>query len=362
MRKAVRRYPFSTTRAHALHPRDVYLPLPAGRKVSAKHTALKISFFVLLATIIINLFTTFYLPRLTHRLPAVITPPTISITLQQPAHEGHVSIRRIGDTPATIVMAGDSLARGHGSGEVNGQLKTIGYYLTNQANVLQPGIAKYEVLPGLTEDWSSVSMTTGHIQTHMETLSQIPNLVLFLSFTNRDMQNFVMDAAKVHSSNRLGEFFAIAQMLNQDSKTYQHSLTGLRSTLTTLQDKREKVLGDKKASMQVVILGLPNESYSPTVKDVLHKYHISYDQFSYVINLFNLNNREAAIVGNKQDNGITYSFINLDKLRISEKTALEALSPDQFHPNEKGYELLADYIAQNVLIHDESHADFLAKK
>jgi len=348
-RKYIKAFIDTSGRTHALKPQDLYLLHYSRGKASAKHTALKVSAFILFFSILLGLFTTIYLPKLTHRLPEVITPP-VTITLQQPAHEGRITLSKIENTPATIVMAGDSLARGYGSQEINGTLKTMGYYLANHANKVEPGIAQYQMIPDLAIDGSSVEQTNQQIQSHMQTLSLLPNLVLMLSFTNRDMQNFVKDGAKVHSTNRLGEFFQIAQILNRDSKTYQGSLTRLRKTLATLQEKRQRLLGDKKAAMQAVILGLPNEAYSPSVQKLLRQYHLSYSQFSYVINLFNANDREAALLGNRENTGITYSFINLDKLRISHKTALAALSPDQFHPNVRGYELLADFVAQNALV------------
>jgi lysophospholipase L1-like esterase len=111
-----------------------------------------------------------------------------------------------------------------------------------------------------------------------------------------------------------------------------------------------------------VILGLPNEAYSPAIKATLQKYHIANSELSYVINVFNADDKQAAVLGNKDHTGVAYSFINLDKLHVPEKTALAGLSADQFHPNEKGYELLAKFVAQKVVVQEASKSIFLANE
>ena len=208
---------------------------------------------------------------------------------------------------------------------------------------------------------SSVEELTSRLKVHSTALSKIPNLVLLLSFTNKDMKHFVLDAEKIHSTNRLGEFFQIAQVLQHDSKLYQHSLTALTQTLQGIQTKRVRLLGKKKSAMQVAILGLPNEAYAPKVQKVLRAYHVTYGEFSYVINLFNSDNQKAVFSANRTHSGITYSFVNLDKVQVPEKVALAELSPDKFHPNMHGYQSLTNYIDQKVLIQYNKRKTFLTR-
>lgn len=307
------------------------------------------------------IYFSFILPKLTHHIPPIIKPH-VSFSHPQPENIGYIAFRKIDTIPANVVMAGDSLARGKGSILKKGTIETLGYLLVNQANKINHGIAKYHGVHGLAVDGSSVEQLTEQLNSHSKILEKIPNLVLFLSFTNKDMQNFILDAEKIHSGNRLAAFFQVAQILNRDSKTYQHSLVILNHTLTTIQSNRVKILGKKQAVMQAVILGLPNEVYSPSVESVLHTYHITYGEFSYVINIFNEDDRYAVEWGNKDQIGITYSFINLANLRVPKKMALKDLAPDEFHPNYHGYETLANYIAGYVVIGQTKAPQFLVKK
>ncbi|HVA96706.1 MAG TPA: SGNH/GDSL hydrolase family protein [Candidatus Acidoferrales bacterium] len=298
--------------------------------------------------------------KIPHTIPHLIRP-SFDISLPKPANTGVITINKIGKIPATVITAGDSLARGKGSHITNGVLANIGYYLVRRANNTTPGIARYHVIPSLSVDGSSVEQLTKRLKAQNKTLAKIPNLVLLLSFTNRDMKHFVMDAEKVHSTNQLGEFFQLANILHHDSKLYQHSLSSLTQTLADIHSNRVKILGKKLAVMQVGILGLPNESYAPKVQAVLHKYHVTYGEISYVINLFNTDDQKAVVSARSYHSGVTYSFVNLDKLQVTEKTALADLSPDKFHPNSLGYQSLTNYIAQNVLVHQNQKFTVLAK-
>jgi lysophospholipase L1-like esterase len=288
--------------------------------------------------------------------------PAITLALPQPGHFGSVTINRIAETPATIVMAGDSLARGKGSRTTNGKLENIGYYLVQKANSVEPGVANYQVLTGLSVDGSPVEDMNKRLKTQSGTLAHIPNLVLVMSFTNGDLVHFVTDAKNAQSSNRIIAFFKVLGILHKDSVDYQRSLITLRSILADLHTKRVKVLGAKKAAMQAVILGVPNEAYSPPIKATLHKYQLTYDELDYVINTFNTDDQKAAILGNNDKSGVAYSFVNLDKIQISEKTALTYLSSDQFHPNYRGYQSLADFVGQNVRVQEKNQSVYLANK
>ena len=211
-------------------------------------------------------------------------------------------------------------------------------------------------------DGSSVEDMTKRLSVQSETLERIPNLVLVMSFTNRDLVNFVTDAKNAQSSNRVIEFFKVLNILHNDSASYQLSLATLHNTLAQLQVKREKLLGNKKAAMQAVILGVPNEAYSPSVKAILHQYGLTYDELSYVINTYNADDQKATVLGNGEHSGVRYSFVNLDRLHVPEKTALSYLSPDQFHPNYRGYKSLADFVGQSVLVQSKSQSIFLANE
>jgi lysophospholipase L1-like esterase len=299
------------------------------------------------------------------RLSTTIHPtfkPSITLGLPQPENAGLITINKIDETPATIVMAGDSLARGKGSKITNGTLENIGYYVTQKANAVEPNISRYQVLSGLSVDGSPVEDMTHRLSEQSDTLTRIPNLVLVMSFTNRDLVNFVTDAKNAQSSNKIIEFFKVLGILHNDSASYQRSLLTLRKSLAQLQAKREKLLGNKKAAMQAVILGVPNESYSPSVKAILHKYGLTYDELSYVINTYNADDQTAAVLGNDEHTGVRYSFVNLDRLHVPEKTALSYLSPDQFHPNYRGYKSLADFVAQSVVVQSKSQSVFLANE
>lgn len=288
--------------------------------------------------------------------------PSITLVTPQPEHVGSVTFGMVENSPATVVMAGDSLARGKGSRTTNGTVENIGYYLVQKANTVEPGIARYHVLSGLSVDGSPVEDMNQRIAQNSKSLATIPNLVLVMSFTNRDLVNFVVDAKNAQSSNRLIEFFKVLGILRKDSTQYQHSLTDLRLTLNDLHAKRVQALGPKKASMQAVILGVPNEAYSPSVKAILHTYGITYDELSYVINTYNADDYNAAVVGNNEHAGVSYSFVNLDRLHVPEKTALSYISSDQFHPNYRGYQSLAEFIGQRIVVQGKTQSMYLANE
>jgi lysophospholipase L1-like esterase len=347
----------SETRAHALTASELYGTYRLARIFRAPKFV-----FILFIVGILSVGIIKAAPALPHKLPNV-TDTSLALAEPQPENTGVVTFDKSStQTPATVVMAGDSLARGKGSLESDGMLKNIGYYLVNRANTVEPGIARYQVINGLSVDGSSVEDLTQRLQSQSDSLAKTPNLVLILSFTNRDLANFVLDAKNAQSTNHLAEFFQVARILHHDSTRYQHSLADLRDTLADIHAKREKLLGAKQASLQVVILGLPNEAYSPSIKATLHKYHIANSELSYVINVFNADDKNAAVLGNKEQRGVVYSFINLDRLHVPEKTALAGLSADQFHPNDKGYEMLANYVGQNVVMGQKNHSKFLANE
>lgn len=307
----------------------------------------------------VGLFATSSLVHLTHAVHPSLKP-AIALANPQPENIGSVIINKIENTPATVVMAGDSLARGKGSRTTNGMLENIGYYLSQKANTVEPGIARYQVISGLSVDGSPVEDMNKRITTQRDTLAAIPNLVLVMSFTNGDLVHFVTDAKNAQSSNRFIAFFKVLGILHNDNKDFQRSLVTLRSDLADLHTKRVNLLGVKKAVMQVVILGVPNEAYSPPIQTILHKYGLTYDELSYVINTYNADDQKAAILGNKEHSGITYSFVNLDRLQVPQKTALSYLSADQFHPNYKGYQSLADFVGQSVAVQGKGQSVFLA--
>lgn len=296
-----------------------------------------------------------------HILPR-IPKPSAYLALPKPQNIGILTIKKIDNTPATVITAGDSLARGKGSIIINGTLANIGYYLVRHANSDNTKNASYEVIPGLSIDGSSVEQLTTRLNSQSNTLAKIPNLILLLSFTNKDMNNFVYSAEKVHSSTRIGAFFTIAQLLNSDSVQYRYSLDSLASALNRIHNIREKILGKELSTMQVAVLGLPNELYSPSVQEVLQTYHVTPTEFSYVINLFNTDDQKAMVLANSNHTGIAYSFINLDNIQISNNTALADLSNDKFHPNSLGYQALTNYISENVMIQQDKSNIFLAKK
>ena len=79
-------------------------------------------------------------------------------------------------------------------------------------------------------------------------------------------------------------------------------------------------------------------------------------------NTYNADDQKAAILGNNERSGVTYSFVNLDKIHVPEKTALSYLSSDNFHPNYRGYQSLANFVAESVVVRSKNQNIFLANK